>query len=117
MRQNGALSESVVRLLRAIEVFVADLSADGVLLYSRGTPFPIGSEISGWLDAPALGDLDEEFVAIWMTVAWRVVEPRGWFKCGCSFAANDPATRARIEHLISVLKAPERGVIHAAIPE
>lgn len=96
---------------------VADLSVDGAMLYARGEPFAVGSKISGWLDAPALGDLDEEFVAVWMTVAWRVAEPRGWFKCGCFFDAENPDSRSRIERLIATLKAPERGVIHGPVPD
>lgn len=101
----------------AVIARVADLSVEGALLYSKGEPFAVGSEVSGWLDAPALGDMPEDFVAVWMRVAWVVTEPRGWFKCGCEFNSIDAKERARLGRLIAELKAPERGVIHAAIPD
>lgn len=96
---------------------VADLSPEGAMLYARGEPFAVGSKISGWLDAPAFGDLDKDFVAVRMTVAWRVAEPLGWFKLGCSFDGHATDARRRIERLILALRAPERGVIHGPIPD
>lgn len=86
---------------------VGDISIDGVQLFSKGEPFAKGERISGWLDAPALGAFDEEFVAVWLTVAWCVVEgPPGWFKAGCQFDKVDQAEGARLQNLIETLKAP-----------
>lgn len=84
---------------------IADISLDGALLYSRGTPFPVGTELSGWLDAPALGAFDEEFVAVWLTVAWTRKEvDNGWFKAGCSFEDVEDAEKNRLTSLINALK-------------
>lgn len=87
---------------------VADISLDGALLYSRGTPFPVGTELAGWLDAPALGAFDEEFVAVWLTVAWTRKEgDNGWFKSGCSFEDVEDAEKKRLGSLINALKVTQ----------
>ena len=85
---------------------VADISTEGALLYAKGLPFAVGEQISGWLDAPALGDMDEEFVAVWMKVVWAQTETRNWFRCGCVFEPSDAKERRRLERLIQELKSP-----------
>lgn len=84
---------------------IADISVDGVSMYSKGVPFAKGTRLSGWLDAPSLGNFDEEFVAVWLTVAWSRPEgPEGWFKAGCVFEIADQVERMRLERLISELR-------------
>ena len=84
---------------------IADISIDGALLCSKGEPFAVGTRLSGWLDAPALGAFKEEFVAIWLTVAWSKPEgPAGWFKAGCVFEHGDNAEAMRLASLIDALR-------------
>jgi hypothetical protein len=84
---------------------IADISLNGALLYSRGTPFSVGAKLSGWLDSPALGAFDEVFVAVWLTVAWtRKDGDHGWFKSGCSFEDAKEAEQNRLTSLINALK-------------
>ena len=88
---------------------IADISLDGALICSKGKPFPVGSRIIGWLNAPALGDFNEEFVAIWLTVSWCEQEgPEGWFKAGCIFDKGEHSDSVNLSSLIDTLKKPSK---------
>jgi hypothetical protein len=83
---------------------VVDLSLHGAQLYARRGLFTQGEVISGWLQSPPVGEEDEIFLAVGLTVRWTSEDHQaGWTCIGCELDPMDEQSNETLERLIMSL--------------